>query len=365
MKKEVRIRPFWYSDAWLFPKLVTVVTTLDADGQLNAAPYSHIMQYDVMHKRPRIMVGFRQDSHTFKNIVATGEFVINCPSADYLEDVMESARFYPEGVNELEHTRFTAIPSHKVKPPSLEECPQIMECTVDEIVRLDQSSGIVFANIEAIVMDEGLEEMDRAERIPAMNLPIGLGDQDRFEYFFARTTDVVQYTLKETPRGYQASKIRTSLEWDSQAMQGLMEIPPNVREMVTIQVETYATGKGATVVTIQHMDELMAEFGMDRAVMDRFRTKDKDANATPAGATEASAEQESAKDSKKIDSLLEDANKLDPDVEFTREACAALTSVPRPFIKKAMKGIVKKAKTEGIALVDVAFVERVNAERNA
>jgi flavin reductase (DIM6/NTAB) family NADH-FMN oxidoreductase RutF len=359
MKKEVPIRPFWYSDAWIFPKLVTVVTTLDADGRLNAAPYSHIMQFDVMHKRPRIMVGFRQDSHTFKNIEATGEFVINCPSADYLEDVMESARFYPEGVNELEHTRFTATPSLKVKPPTLEQCPQVMECTVDEIVRLPQSSGIVFANIVAITMDEGLEAMDRSERIAAMNLPIGLGDQDRMEYYFARTSDVVHHTLKETPRGHLAATIATTLDWDEDAMQSLMQIPPPVRPMVTERVETHAKGKGATTVTLAHMEELMAEFGMDRAVMARFETK---AQTRPAD-NEAPTDPTTVMMSTKERSILKDANALDPSVTFTASAAAALTGVPRPFLKKALRGIVEKAKAEGVTEVDAAFVQRVNAER--
>ena len=155
-KEEIRIRPFWYSDAWIFPKLITIITSLDKDGKINAAPYSHIMQYDVMQKTPRMLVGFRQESHTFENIIETGEFVVNCPSADYLDDMMETARFWPEGVNELEHTRFTMIPSRKVKPPSIEECPQIAECTVDQVIRLDKSSGIIIANIVAMVMDEGL-----------------------------------------------------------------------------------------------------------------------------------------------------------------------------------------------------------------
>lgn len=273
MKVEVPIRPFWYSDAWIFPKLITVVTTLDKEGRVNAAPYSHIMQFDVMAQTPRIMVGFRQDSHTFRNIVDTGEFVINCPSSDYLDDVMETARFYPDGTNELEHTRFTTIESRKVKPPSIAECPQIMECTVDEIVKLERSSGIVYANIEAIIMDEGLEQMKRAERIPAMNLPIGLGDQDRFEYFFARPSDVVAFELKETPRGIQAEGISTSMDWDVESMESLMQIPPMVREMVMTQVETFARGKGAETVELAHMTDLMAEVGMDAAVMARFGGK--------------------------------------------------------------------------------------------
>ena len=355
-KKEVPVRPFWYSDAWLFPKLVTVVTTLDAEGRLNAAPYSHIMQFDVMHKRPRIMVGFRQDSHTFKNIAATGEFVINCPTADYLDDVMESARFYPEGVNELEHTRFTTVPSLKVGPPTIEQCPQVMECTVDEIVRLPQSSGIVYANIVAITMDEGLAEMDRSERIAAMNLPIGLGDQDRMEYYFARTSDVVHHTLKETPRGHLAAKIATTLDWDEDAMQGLMQIPPPVRPMVTEQVETYAKSKGASTVTLTHMDELMAEYGMDRAVMARFEP------SAPTAAPAAPTAPERLV-TKREQSILDDANALDPGVTFTAAAAAELTGVPRPFLKKALKGIVRRAKAEGVTEVDADFVRRARDER--
>jgi flavin reductase (DIM6/NTAB) family NADH-FMN oxidoreductase RutF len=271
MKTSIKIKPFWYSDAWVFPKLITIVTTLDKQGRINAAPYSHIMQYDVMHKRPRMMLGFRQDSHTFENICATKEFVINCPSADFLEDVMETARFYPEGVNELDHTRFTTIPSTKVKPPSLAQCPQIAECTVDQIIQLEKSSGIVIANIEAIVMDQELVEMRREQRLRAMNLPIGLGDEDRMEYFYTKPDTLLKYTLKETPQGYAAANLKTEITWDDAAMQDLMKIPPFVRKMVMKQTEKHARKQGASRVTQQHMVELAAEFGMDEAVLARFR----------------------------------------------------------------------------------------------
>ena len=207
-KTEIKIKPFWYSDIWIFPKLITIITTLDKEGKVNAAPYSHIMQYDVMHKTPRMMVGFRKESHTFQNFCDTGEFVINCPSADYLDDMMETARFWPAGVNELEHSRFTPIPSIKVKPPSIDECPQIMECTVDEIKVLHKSSGIVFANIETIRVDEGLDKMDRGERIPAMNLPIGLGDQNRRYYYHCHIGEVTMHELMEPPGGHSSIKVK-------------------------------------------------------------------------------------------------------------------------------------------------------------
>jgi flavin reductase (DIM6/NTAB) family NADH-FMN oxidoreductase RutF len=276
MKKAIKIKPFWYSDVWLFPKLITVITTLDKQGRVNAAPYSHIMQYDVMHKRPRMIVGFRQDSHTFENIEATGEFVINCPSAAYLEDVMETARFYPEGVSELEHTRFTPIPSTKVKPPTLKECPQVAECTVDEIIRLEKSSGIVIANIVAILVDDGIEALGREERIRAMNLPIGLGDADRVEYYYGITDKIERFTLKEAPETYAATAgLKTSLPWDDDAMAALMKIPAMVRKMVLGQTEKHAAAQGAARVTHRHMTELAAEFGMDEQVLARFGPKGK------------------------------------------------------------------------------------------
>lgn len=270
-KKEIKIKPFWYSDIWVFPKLITIITTLDKHGKVNAAPYSHIMQYDVMQKNPRIMIGLRQDSHTLTNIQDTGEFVINCPPFDYLDDMMETARFYPAGVNELDNTRFTQIPSRKVKPPSLAECPQIMECTVEEINLLPKSSGIVIANIEAIVMDEGLDQMDRAERLQAMNLPVGLGDHQRKYYYHAPTTNFSVHELAEPPNSTQAADARTQMQWDDNAMQALMAIPAPVRKLVIKEAEDFATEKGDTEVTIERFIEMGEEFGIDDELLDRFK----------------------------------------------------------------------------------------------
>jgi flavin reductase (DIM6/NTAB) family NADH-FMN oxidoreductase RutF len=271
-KEEIKIRPFWYSDIWIFPKMITIITSMDKEGNINAAPYSHIMQYDVMQKNPRMLIGFRQESHTFENILATGEFVINCPSVDYLDDMMETARFWPEGVNELEHTGLTMIPSRKVKPPSIEECPQIAECTVDQIIHLDKSSGIIIANIVAIVMDEGLEQMDRSERIPAMNLPVGLGDQNRRYYYHAHTDNVTMHELAEPPGGQKGGKIKMTMDWDDKAVEALMNIPVAVRKMVSERLEEHAQDKGASSVTAQHLVEMGEEYGIDEELFARFKT---------------------------------------------------------------------------------------------
>lgn len=277
MKKEAKIKPFWYSDIWLFPKIITIITTLDKDGRGNAAPYSHIMQYDVMPKNPRMILGFRQSSHTFQNILATGEFVVNCPRADHLDDMMETARFWPDGVNELEHTSLTPIPSKKVKPPSIAECPQIAECTVDQVIRLEKSSGIIIGKIEALVFDEELIDMDRDERINAMNLPIGLGDQNRKFYYHAKLQpeNVVMHELQDPPDAMRGIDVRTTMDWSSDAMKTLMTIPPGVRKMVTESTEEWARKKGEEVVTQALFQELAEEQGMGEDFFDRFRDQRK------------------------------------------------------------------------------------------
>ena len=280
-KEEVRIRPFWYSDYWIFPKLITIVTTLDKHGRINAGAYSHIMQHDVMHKNPRILLGFRNTSDTFNNIRQTGEFVINCPSYDTLEDMMETGRFYPEGANELDYTNYTMIPSRKVKPPSIAECPQIIECTVDKIYELDRTQGHVLGKMEAIVMDKGLAALPRAERLPAMNLPVGLGDEKRKYYFYTSTHDVVMHELGDPPdfevepvagEAEEEAAEAEAMEWDAQALEMLNGVPKALQKMVRGQVEGTLRDRGENAVTGKLFEGLAREFGLSEELLDRYRT---------------------------------------------------------------------------------------------
>jgi hypothetical protein len=59
-----------------------------------------------------------------------------------------------------------------------------------------------------------------------------------------------------------------------------------------------------------------------------------------------------------------EANRIDPDVSFTRDACRQLTGVPKPFIKTVLKGIIKQAKERGITEIDSEFVLKLQKERD-
>jgi flavin reductase (DIM6/NTAB) family NADH-FMN oxidoreductase RutF len=57
------------------------------------------------------------------------------------------------------------------------------------------------------------------------------------------------------------------------------------------------------------------------------------------------------------------ANKMDPEVRFTEDACKLLVDVPKAFIKLALKGIIKEAKLQGVTMVDEEFTRAFNDKR--
>ncbi|MFT4974496.1 MAG: hypothetical protein ACI8S6_000379 [Myxococcota bacterium] len=61
--------------------------------------------------------------------------------------------------------------------------------------------------------------------------------------------------------------------------------------------------------------------------------------------------------------IFYEANRIDPEVRFTEEACKALTTIPRPFLRMALKGIVAEARASGVSVVDAAFIDEVNRRR--
>lgn len=58
------------------------------------------------------------------------------------------------------------------------------------------------------------------------------------------------------------------------------------------------------------------------------------------------------------------ANRIDPAVRFTREACGKFTEVPPPFLKTVLSEVIKVAKAKEVDLVDLEFVEALNRERS-
>jgi len=110
----------------LLARPVVVVTTVSAEGKVNAAPFSFCSP--VSFSPPLFGFSCNPAHDTWANILETGEFVINVASyelGDYMH-ILEQK--FPRGVNELEKAGLKELPAKHVTPPRVEKCVAWIEC---------------------------------------------------------------------------------------------------------------------------------------------------------------------------------------------------------------------------------------------
>ncbi len=64
-----------------------------------------------------------------------------------------------------------------------------------------------------------------------------------------------------------------------------------------------------------------------------------------------------------VKTVIYAADRIDPEVKFTPEACAKLTKIPRIFLKAALTQMVDIAKEEGIRVIDEKALDIINDKR--
>ena len=57
------------------------------------------------------------------------------------------------------------------------------------------------------------------------------------------------------------------------------------------------------------------------------------------------------------------ANRMDPGIKFTDDACKKLVRVPRVFLKTVLSGCIKYAKENNITLIDEKVMNDINDKR--
>jgi flavin reductase (DIM6/NTAB) family NADH-FMN oxidoreductase RutF len=119
------------------PRPIGWISSQDAAGKLNLAPYSFFNAFNYV---PPI-VGFcsigRKDS--LNNVEQTGEFVWNLVTRPLAEQMNQSGAPVASDVNEFELANLTAEPSRIVSVPRVKETPVAFECKVTQIIQLQRA----------------------------------------------------------------------------------------------------------------------------------------------------------------------------------------------------------------------------------
>lgn len=130
------------------PRPIAWVTTVDAEGRVNLAPFSF---FNAFGANPPIVVfsptlrrdGSRKD--TLRNLEAVPEFVLNAAVEELAEAMNLTAKELPHGQSEAEFAGLELCPSVRVRPPRVARAPVHLECRVDRI--LSYGHGPIAANL--------------------------------------------------------------------------------------------------------------------------------------------------------------------------------------------------------------------------
>jgi flavin reductase (DIM6/NTAB) family NADH-FMN oxidoreductase RutF len=121
------------------PRPIGWITTVDADGRVNLAPYSF---FNAFNSNPPI-VGFASEGRkdSLRNVEATGEFVCNLATRPLAEVMNRCSAPLPQGESEMDFAGIESAPSRLVKPPRVANTPAALECRVLQIVAMKDLEG--------------------------------------------------------------------------------------------------------------------------------------------------------------------------------------------------------------------------------
>ena len=135
------------------PRPIAWVSTSSADGVENLAPHS---LFTIASAVPAI-VQFTSVGHkdSLRNVLETGEFVVNLADRKNFEKVNASATDYPAGVDEFEAVGLEREPSVSVRPSRVASSPVALECTTEGTKDFGESV-VVFGRLQHVAIDENV-----------------------------------------------------------------------------------------------------------------------------------------------------------------------------------------------------------------
>ncbi|HVC51093.1 MAG TPA: flavin reductase family protein [Stellaceae bacterium] len=175
----------------IVPRPIALATTVDAQGNVNAAPFSF---FNAMSSDPPVVVlgingtgaegGYKD---TENNIRETGEFVVNLVDEALAERMNICAVDFPADVGELDIARLTAVPSIGVQPPRIAEAPVSFECRRITGLSTGGNSTIEVGRVIHIHIRDDLID---PEKLYVKTDEIGLIGRMHGRGWYARTSDL-------------------------------------------------------------------------------------------------------------------------------------------------------------------------------
>lgn len=142
----------------VIPRPIAFVTTVNEQGQANAAPYSF---FNCLSADPAIVaigvenkpdMRFKDTAH---NVRVTEQFTVNIVDDAMLEAMNVCAVPFPPEVDELAQAGLTPMPGTHVKCPRIAEAPASLECRRFMTLSVGKSREIILGEVLGVFIREG------------------------------------------------------------------------------------------------------------------------------------------------------------------------------------------------------------------
>ena len=162
----------------VYPTPAALITCVDRDGKPNIITLGEVAMVSL--KPTRVSVGMRPATYSNGLVKASGEFVVNFPTADMVDVVDFCGTRSGRNVDKFAETGLTPEPALHVKPPLIKECPVNLECKVIGVISLGSHDLFVGDALVMHAEEEILLNSDRGTVDPSKGLIFAMNGYWRF-----------------------------------------------------------------------------------------------------------------------------------------------------------------------------------------
>jgi flavin reductase (DIM6/NTAB) family NADH-FMN oxidoreductase RutF len=150
--------------ATVLPRPIAWITTCDASGAVNLAPFSFFNVFGSDPATVGVGIGSKgpgEPKDTRVNIRANEQFVVNLVPFALAEQMRISSIAFPKGVEEPKEAQLELAPCERVSVPRILQAPVSMECTFMQEIALGGFS-LVLGQIQLMhIRDEAVIDAER------------------------------------------------------------------------------------------------------------------------------------------------------------------------------------------------------------
>jgi flavin reductase (DIM6/NTAB) family NADH-FMN oxidoreductase RutF len=150
--------------ATVLPRPIAWITTRDAHGAVNAAPFSFFNVFGSDPATVGVGIGSKgpgEPKDTRANIRANEQFVVNLVPYALAQEMRITSIAFPKGVEEPAEANLKLVPSEKVQVPRIAASPVSMECTFMQEVALGNFSLVLGRILTVHVQDHAVIDAAR------------------------------------------------------------------------------------------------------------------------------------------------------------------------------------------------------------